>query len=124
MADTGVVDLDTDLVGLGRGDFDVLDAQGLTGLPGDGSLASDGLFGRSSGQRRARETFNGGRVGGKRRRVVAQLPRNVKQQQHRRVAGNMTAKFGHTFPAVADMMGVLFDEGRVDENLDGRGLTH
>lgn len=43
VADTGVVDFDTDLVGLGRGNFDILDAQGLTGLPGDGGLASNGL---------------------------------------------------------------------------------
>lgn len=43
VADTGVVDLDADLVGLGRGDLDILDGQLLTGLPGDGGLASDGL---------------------------------------------------------------------------------
>lgn len=44
MADTGVVDLDTDLVGLGGSDLDVLDGQVLAGLPGDGGLAGDGLF--------------------------------------------------------------------------------
>lgn len=43
MADTSVVDLDADLVGLGRSNLDVLDAQRLAGLPGDGGLAGDGL---------------------------------------------------------------------------------
>lgn len=43
MADTGVVDLDPDLVGLGRRHLDVLVAELLAGAPGDGRLASDGL---------------------------------------------------------------------------------
>jgi hypothetical protein len=43
VADTGVVDLDADLVGLGGSDLDVLDAEVLAGLPGDGGLAGDGL---------------------------------------------------------------------------------
>jgi hypothetical protein len=43
MADTGVVNLDSDLVGLGGSDLNVLDAQLLAGLPGHGSLAGDGL---------------------------------------------------------------------------------
>lgn len=38
MADTGVVDLDADLVGPRRRDFDVLDAELLAGLPGNGGL--------------------------------------------------------------------------------------
>lgn len=38
VADTGVVDLDADLVGFGSSDLDVLDAQVLASLPGDGSL--------------------------------------------------------------------------------------
>lgn len=45
VADTGGVDLNADLVGLGRSDLDVLDAQLLAGLPGNGSLAGDGLLG-------------------------------------------------------------------------------
>lgn len=59
VTDTGVVNFDADLVGLGRGDFDILDAQGLTGLPGDGSLASDDLVVWPLDQRNARLTFNG-----------------------------------------------------------------
>lgn len=43
VTDTSVVYLDANLVGLGRGNFDVLDGEGLGGTPGDG-----GLFGRSS----------------------------------------------------------------------------
>lgn len=43
MADTSVVNLDADLVGLGRSNLDVLDAQRLAGLPGDGGLAGNGL---------------------------------------------------------------------------------
>lgn len=43
VADTSVVNLDTDLVSLGRSDLDVLDAQLLASLPGDGGLAGDGL---------------------------------------------------------------------------------
>lgn len=38
VANTGVVDLDTDFVGFGGSDLDVLDAKVLAGLPGDGSL--------------------------------------------------------------------------------------
>lgn len=44
MADTGVVDLHADLVSLGRSNFDILNAQLLASLPGNGSLAGDGLF--------------------------------------------------------------------------------
>lgn len=43
VANTSVVDLDTDLVGLGRSNFNVLNGQRLAGLPGDGGLAGDGL---------------------------------------------------------------------------------
>lgn len=43
MADTGVVNLDADLVGSGRANLDILDAQRLAGFPGDGGLAGDGL---------------------------------------------------------------------------------
>lgn len=38
MADTGVVDLDTDLVGLRRGNLNVLDSEVLAGFPGNGCL--------------------------------------------------------------------------------------
>lgn len=41
---TGVVDLHADLVSLGRSNFDILNAQLLAGLPGNSSLAGDGLF--------------------------------------------------------------------------------
>lgn len=44
VADTRVVNLNSDLVGLGRGDLDILDAQRLSSLPGNGGLASDGLL--------------------------------------------------------------------------------
>lgn len=43
MADTGIVDLDSDLVGLGRSNLDILDREVLAGLPGHGGLAGDGL---------------------------------------------------------------------------------
>jgi hypothetical protein len=43
VADTGVVDLNADLVGFWRSDLDVLDAEVLGGIPGHGGLASDGL---------------------------------------------------------------------------------
>lgn len=43
VADTRVVDLDADFVRLGGCDLDVLDAERLAGLPGNGGLASDGL---------------------------------------------------------------------------------
>lgn len=43
MADARVVNLDSHLVGLRGLDLNVFDAQVLAGLPGDGSLASDGL---------------------------------------------------------------------------------
>lgn len=38
VADTCVVDLDTDLVGLGRRNLDILDGEGLSGGPGNGGL--------------------------------------------------------------------------------------
>lgn len=38
VADTGVVDLNADLMGLGRGDLDILDAEVLAGFPGNGRL--------------------------------------------------------------------------------------
>lgn len=43
VADTGVLDLNSDLVGLGRSHLNVLITELLAGAPGDGSLASDGL---------------------------------------------------------------------------------
>lgn len=43
VADARPQDLDPHLARLGRGDLDVLDAEGLAGLPGDGRLAGDGL---------------------------------------------------------------------------------
>lgn len=43
VADTGVVNLDSDLMGLGRSDLDILNGQFLASFPGDGSLASYGL---------------------------------------------------------------------------------
>lgn len=43
VADTGVVDLNADLVGFGRCHLDVLNAEVLGGTPGNGGLASDGL---------------------------------------------------------------------------------
>ncbi len=43
VADPGVVDLDADLVGLGRRYLYILNAQFLSGFPGNGSLAGDGL---------------------------------------------------------------------------------
>lgn len=43
VADTGVVDLDSDLVGLGRGDLDVLNAQLFASLPGNGGFAGNRL---------------------------------------------------------------------------------
>jgi len=38
VADTGVVDLDADLMGLWRGNLDVLDGEGLASTPGDCGL--------------------------------------------------------------------------------------
>ena len=38
MADTRVVDLDADLVGLGRCDFHVFNGEVFAGFPGDGGL--------------------------------------------------------------------------------------
>lgn len=38
VADTGVVDLDANLVGLGGCDLDVFDGEGFTGAPSDGGL--------------------------------------------------------------------------------------
>ena len=43
VADAGVVDLDSHLVGLGRGNLDILDAELLASFPGDSCLAGDGL---------------------------------------------------------------------------------
>jgi hypothetical protein len=43
VADSGVEDLDTDLVGPGGRYLDLLDAELLAGLPGDGGLALDDL---------------------------------------------------------------------------------
>ena len=43
VADARVVDLDAHLVGFGRGDLDLLDAEVLAGLPGHGGQAGDGL---------------------------------------------------------------------------------
>ena len=40
MADTGVIDLNADLVCLGGRDLDILNRQVLTGLPRDGRLLS------------------------------------------------------------------------------------
>ena len=44
VAHAGVVDLYPDLMGLWRGDLDILDAELLAGLPGDSCLAGDGLY--------------------------------------------------------------------------------
>lgn len=44
VANTGIVNLNADLVGLGGSDLDILNGQVLAGLPGDGGLAGDGLF--------------------------------------------------------------------------------
>jgi hypothetical protein len=44
VADTSVVNLDADLVGTRRKDFNVLNAKGLAGLPGDSGLAVNDLF--------------------------------------------------------------------------------
>lgn len=44
MANTCVVNLNADLVSLGGGDLDVLDGEVLASLPGNGSLAGDGLL--------------------------------------------------------------------------------
>jgi hypothetical protein len=43
MADTGIVDLDSHLVSLGRSHLNILDGEVLAGLPGHGGLAGDGL---------------------------------------------------------------------------------
>lgn len=43
MADSGVEDLDPNLVGLGGRDLDLLDAELLARLPRDGGLALDNL---------------------------------------------------------------------------------
>lgn len=43
VADTSVVDLDTDFVSLGRSDLNILNGEVLAGFPGNGGLASDGL---------------------------------------------------------------------------------
>lgn len=44
MAHASVVDLNSDLVSLGRSNFNVFDGKFLAGLPGYGSLASNGLL--------------------------------------------------------------------------------
>ena len=44
------MNLNADLVGLGGSDLDVLNGEVLAGLPGDGSLAGDGLFWFCAGQ--------------------------------------------------------------------------
>jgi hypothetical protein len=44
VADSGVCDLDTDLVGAGGKDLDVLNGEGLSGLPGNGGLTFDNLY--------------------------------------------------------------------------------
>ena len=44
MANTSVVNLNADLMGLGGSHLDVLNGEVLAGLPGDGGLAGDGLF--------------------------------------------------------------------------------
>lgn len=43
VAYASVVHLDTDLVGLGRSDFDILDRKWLSSLPGNGGLAGNCL---------------------------------------------------------------------------------
>lgn len=43
VANTSVVDLDSDLVGLGGSNLNILNGERLAGLPGDGGLAGDGL---------------------------------------------------------------------------------
>jgi hypothetical protein len=43
VANTSVVDLNSDLVGLGRSNLDVLNGERLAGLPGDGGLTGNGL---------------------------------------------------------------------------------
>lgn len=54
MADTGVIDLDADLMGLGHTDLDVLDAEVLASLPGNGGLStlSVVLFLNNAGSKR------------------------------------------------------------------------
>jgi hypothetical protein len=49
VTDTGVVYLDTDFVGFGRGNLDVFDDQILAGLPGDGGLDKFSCCGRTGG---------------------------------------------------------------------------
>lgn len=44
------MNLNADLVGLGGSDLDVLNGEVLAGLPGDGSLAGDGLCSFCAGQ--------------------------------------------------------------------------
>jgi hypothetical protein len=72
MADTGVVDLDADLVGLGRGDLDVLDAEVLACFPGHSGLAGNGLAngisGHGCGKKRQAIRFNWGILSAERRR--------------------------------------------------------
>lgn len=46
VANTSVVDLDADLVSLGRSYLDIFNGKVLAGLPSDGGFASDGLCGK------------------------------------------------------------------------------
>jgi hypothetical protein len=50
VAHASVVDLNSDLVRLGRSNFDIFDGKLLAGFPGHGSLAGDGLLLDSIGQ--------------------------------------------------------------------------
>ena len=43
VANTSVVDLNSDLVGPGGSDLDILNGERLAGLPGNGGLTSNGL---------------------------------------------------------------------------------
>lgn len=48
MADTGVIDLDSNFVGSRGRDLDFLDTQRFTSFPGNGGLALDGLLSSNS----------------------------------------------------------------------------
>lgn len=43
MTNSRVDDLNSDFVGLGRRNFDLLDTEGFASFPGDGGLTLDGL---------------------------------------------------------------------------------